>query len=164
LLRGKFLCQSTGFLKLEAQRIETIIQRIRTQQMALTAGILTGNSCGCLRRCLDPMDHNSWLHCYSWDRYLSAARSHHDGEGESARWDPRGAGERDVYYWWGRFIEATFRHSLGPGAVHGISPRGRHKEVREPFSPPLLHGGCPGAPPSASCLIAMPGATQLTSP
>jgi len=40
--------QSTGFLKLEAQRIEAIIQRIRTQQMALTAGILTGNSCGCL--------------------------------------------------------------------------------------------------------------------
>ena len=40
--------QSTGFLKLEQQRIETVIQRIRLQQTALTAGILTGNTCFCL--------------------------------------------------------------------------------------------------------------------
>ena len=50
-------------------------------------------------------------------------------------------GGKDVYYWRGRFIEATFRHSLGPGAVRGISPRGRRKEVGEPFSPPLFQGG-----------------------
>jgi hypothetical protein len=31
--------------------------------------------------------------------------------------------ESDVYYWCGGFIEATFRHSLGPGEILGISPR-----------------------------------------
>ena len=34
-------------------------------------GMLPGFGAGAGdRRCLDPMDHNSWLHCYSWDRYL----------------------------------------------------------------------------------------------
>jgi hypothetical protein len=40
--------QSTGFWKLEQQRIQDIINRIRLQQIALTAGILTGNTCFCL--------------------------------------------------------------------------------------------------------------------
>ena len=40
--------QSTGFWKLEQQRIQDIINRIRLQQTALTAGILTGNTCFCL--------------------------------------------------------------------------------------------------------------------
>jgi len=54
-------------------------------------------------------------------------------------------------------LKRTFRHSLGPGAVRCISPRERRKEVGEPSQT-----GCPGAPPSASRLMAMPGVTQLT--
>jgi len=45
------------------------------------------------------------------------------------------------YYCCGGFIEATFRHSLGPGAVRGISPRGRREEVGEPCSPPTISEG-----------------------
>ena len=113
-------------------------RRMRWTQPGFGAGART-------RRHVITLDQNSWLHCYSWDRYLSAARSHHDGEGESARWDPRGAGERDVYYWWGRFIEATFRHSLGPGAVCGVALRWEREGVGEPIFPPLFRGGRPGA-------------------
>jgi len=49
-------------------------------------------------------------------------------------------GERDVYYWCGGFFQAKFRHSLGPGAVRGISRRGRRKEVGKP-SPPTISEG-----------------------
>jgi hypothetical protein len=31
-------------------------------------------------------------------------------------------------------------YSLGPGAVRGISPQGRRKEVGEPVCPPLFQG------------------------
>jgi len=71
--------------------------------------------------------------------------------------------EGAVYYWCGGCIEATFRHSLGPGAVRGISP-GRRKEVGNPSPPHYFRGGVQAGLPSASRLIAMPGATQLTSP
>jgi len=33
----------------------------------------------------------------------------------------------NIYCWCGGFIKTTFRHSLGPGAVRGISSRGRRK-------------------------------------
>ena len=41
------------------------------------------------------------------------------------------------------FIEETFRHSLGPGAVRGIAPRWERKGVGEPLFPFLFHGGRP---------------------
>jgi hypothetical protein len=40
--------ESTAFLKLEQTRLETLVARIRLQQMALTAGASTGVSCLCL--------------------------------------------------------------------------------------------------------------------
>jgi len=45
--------------------------------------------------------------------------------------------------WCVGFIEATFRHSLGPGAVRGIAPRWEREGVGEPFVLPLFHGGRP---------------------
>jgi voltage-dependent calcium channel T type alpha-1G len=39
--------QNTGYLKMEEQRLLTIIERVRERQLALTAGILTGYSCFC---------------------------------------------------------------------------------------------------------------------
>ena len=53
-------------------------------------------------------------------------------------------GDEKEFNEWG-FIEATFRHSLGPGAVRGIAPRWEREGIGEPFLPPLFHGGRPGA-------------------
>ena len=43
--------------------------------------------------------------------------------------------------WCVGFIEATFRHSLGPGAVREIAPRWEREGVGEPFFPPYFMGG-----------------------
>ena len=56
---------------------------------------------------------------------------------------PERVEERDVYYWchWrGGFVKRHSGYSLGPGAVRGISPRGRRKEVGNP-SPPTISEG-----------------------
>ena len=55
------------------------------------------------------------------------------------------------------FIEATFGHTLGPGAFRGIAPRRGREEIREPFFP-LCRGAPTLSQPQAR---ATPGATQL---
>jgi len=66
--------------------------------------------------------------------------------------DERTIAERDVYYWCGGFIEATFRHSLGPGVVRGICPLGRRKEVGNPSSPRYFRGGVQAGLPQPHAL------------
>ncbi len=61
------------------------------------------------------------------------------------------------------FIEATFRHSLGHGAVRRIALRMGREGSGEPFFPPLFHGGRPGASFLSLTLRQCQG-TQLTSP
>ena len=56
---------------------------------------------------------------------------------KTRRFNKSFATSKDQFLWRLGFIEATFRHSLGPGAVRGIAPRRGREGVGEPFLTPL---------------------------